>query len=131
MQIRPWLVDNENMESKCHQSILLKNDQHKNDDLMNNPDYHFRVSLLPHFSEFDSLEKLQVRARLHTVIIDALQTKKKQGNIGPQQNQQGYSVSARYALETNSQQNLQEYTVPPEHYSGTQACGLQNIHYQL
>ncbi|CAG9773454.1 unnamed protein product [Ceutorhynchus assimilis] len=55
---------------------LLRSDQNKSSEPTQNPDYHFLMSLLPYFGEFEGIEKLGVRASIQNVIMEALKRKK-------------------------------------------------------
>lgn len=55
---------------------LLRNDQKKSSELTQNPDYHFLMSLLPYFDEFNGIEKLELRANVQNVVLEALRRKK-------------------------------------------------------
>lgn len=55
---------------------LLKNDVTVNEQLTKNPDYHFLMSLLPYFTEFDSIEKLEVRTGIQNLIMETPRRKK-------------------------------------------------------
>lgn len=73
------------------------------------------MSLLPYFTEFDSLEKLEVRSGIQNVIMEALRRKKQNNCNFLQQNRQEYSTGhSGYS------------SVHPGYSSETQASGLED-----
>lgn len=55
---------------------LLRNDQNRSSELVQNPDYNFLMSLLPYFGEFDGIEKLKLRTSVQNLVMEALKRKK-------------------------------------------------------
>lgn len=74
---------------------ILRGEQNKD---AANPDYHFLMSLLPYFQQFEPLEKMELRTTIQNVIITAL--KKKQNNSGNMQEDEAHA--ARQQLELNN-----------------------------
>jgi len=50
---------------------ILENAQKNNNEMTNDPDYHFLISLLPYFKDLNALEKLEVRHNIQSIVIDA------------------------------------------------------------
>lgn len=50
---------------------ILENAQNTENTFANDSDYHFLISLLPYFKELDSLQKLELRQNIQTVVLNA------------------------------------------------------------
>lgn len=50
---------------------ILENVQKNNNEMTNDPDYHFLISLLPYLKDLNALEKLEVRHNIQSIVIDA------------------------------------------------------------
>jgi len=54
---------------------LIREEQKRDSNMTNNPDYHFLMSLLPYFDKLNALEKLQLRTNIQNVVFQTLQHK--------------------------------------------------------
>jgi len=62
---------------------ILENAQKNENQLVNDPDYHFLISLLPYFKDLNALEKLEVRHNIQSIVIDAHRRKLMSSNSAP------------------------------------------------
>ncbi|CAI6373751.1 unnamed protein product [Macrosiphum euphorbiae] len=62
---------------------ILENAQKNENQVNNDPDYHFLISLLPCFKDLNALEKLEVRNNIQSVVIDAHRRKLMSSNSVP------------------------------------------------
>lgn len=61
----------------------MENAQKNENQLINDLDYHFLISLLPYFKDLNALEKLEVRHNIQSIVIDAHRRKLMSSNAVP------------------------------------------------